>query len=211
MWTTLQRLMGRRERTTMETHNVEAARARLVELEAEWNALTQRITDGTASPQDYEDRPGLLSRVQAAREALEALETRERRAAMAVRDADLRGRIDATSREVATLVGRLQLALVDLRALEAEIYAGGLVSGGHVEDITGLPSGFGESMLRAIATAAPDTQWPHPLPGAPDERAGRRPERLGRIRDPRTETALPYGTSGVVDLATGTVHVGGLP
>jgi hypothetical protein len=143
------------------------------------------------------------ARVQAAREALEALETRERRAAMLVRDADLRARLDATSAEVATLTGRLQLALVALRALEAEVYAGGLLHGGHISDITGLPSDFASALLRAIATAAPDVEWPYPAPGAVDERAGRRPERLGRIRDPRSETALPYGVSGVVDLVTG--------
>jgi hypothetical protein len=205
MWDTIKRLTGLTTGGETMTHDVEAARARLAEQEGQWAALTARITDGTATPQDFEDRQGLLSRVQAAREAVEALETRERRAAMAVRDADLRGRIDATSREVATLIGRLQLALVDLRALESEIYSGGLSHGGLIEDITGLPSGFGESMLRAITTAAPDMLWPHPLPGAPDERAAkcqdRRVVQVGRAE-------LPPGASGVVNSFTGEVIVG---
>jgi hypothetical protein len=190
-------------------HDLNDARGRLAELESEWAALTARITAGTAGPEDYETRSGLQSRVQAAREAAADAETRVQRTAHQQREAELMQRVEGTRREVGRLVPQLLIALAGMRLVVEDVYRVGTPDGGPVDELLGVPASFAEDVQRAIARAAPNTEWDWSVtgPGAkavgdpPTIRPDNRYVSLGRAE-------LPPGATGIVNVVTGEVHVG---
>jgi hypothetical protein len=212
MHTLLTRLIGRRNEKRTMIDELQNARDRLAELEGQWNTLTERIRDGEATPQDYEGRPALLSRLQGAREGLAAAETRVQRNAQQQREAELMERVERTRREVGRLVPEMLMALAGMRITVEEIYRVGTPDGGLVDDLLGLPASFADDVSRAIHMAAPNTEWDYGATGPfaaaqadpPKLRRDNRVFHLGR-QEP------PPGSTSITNLVTGEVEVSGSP
>jgi hypothetical protein len=201
----------------METHNVEAARARLAELEAEWDALTQRIEDGSAGPEDFEGRGPLLTRLTGAREALEACEGRVRRAAQQTTEEDFRRRVDEAMDELAQLWPRMLFTLTDIEQLWQEAHNVPFKRGSAPASVgalfNDLPNGFATTMLRTMREVGAGMDWDYASAAPEVIRAkSARPVRRTDNRVVQVGRAeLPPGASGITNSVTGTVHVGGLP
>jgi hypothetical protein len=201
----ISRLLGRKRTTTM-TNDVEAARARLDELQGQLNAIETRIRDGEASPQDFEDRPTLLARVQGAREACGAAEGRESRNVHRTQEDDFRRRVAECMDTLAELFPRMTFCLTDLQrlAMEAhEIPFSASTAPAAISDLfNGLPSDFAGNMLRVMREAAPGVEWHYAMPGErhqrPTLRRDNRVVQLGRAE-------LPPNSSGIVNMGTGEV------
>jgi hypothetical protein len=217
MWDTIKRLTGRPTGERTMENDLQSARARLVEIEAQWAALTERIQDGSASPQDYEDRPGLLSRVQAAREALEAVEGRVRRAAQQTTEEDFRRRVDEAMDELADVWPRMLFTLTDIEQLWQEAHNVPFKRGSAPASVgalfNDLPNGFATTMLRTMREVGAGMDWDYASAAPEVIRAkSARPVRRTDNRVVQVGKAeLPPGASGIVNSFTGEVHVGGLP
>jgi DNA segregation ATPase FtsK/SpoIIIE-like protein len=198
----------------METaqNELDAARQRVAQLDREWAEMTARIEAGEATPEDYEGRPGLLSRIQGAREAVAAAETRAQRLSHHERTAEVMERVEQVRLDLGRLVPELLMALTDMDLLVQDIYRVGTQSGGSVDDLLGVPVSFAADLSRAITVAAPNTEWDYSGIG----HNAKRPEGP-KLREPATymlrERAfaprLPPGSSGTIDLVSGEVHIVG--
>jgi hypothetical protein len=200
----------------METaqNDLVAARERLAALDKEWEALTGRITSGEATPEDYEGRPGLLSRIQGAREAVAAAETRAQRLSHHERTAEVMERVEQVRLDLGRLVPELLMALTDMELLVQDIYSVGTADGGSVDELLGVPVSFAGDLSRAITKAAPNTIWDYSgighSPKPPEPPKLRKPGMV-TVRDLFHEARLPPGASGITNSVTGEVHIVGAP
>jgi hypothetical protein len=213
MWTTITRLFSRTTpRTTMQSE-LTSARATLAELTTAWDALTARIEAGSASAEDFAERPWLQSRLQGAREAVEALQTRATRHEHEAAGADVMRRIDAVLLELGETVPKLMSACAGFNNIVAEIHRGVPLPPGASQEVRqllgGLPVDFGHAVLRAIDQAAPDVTW------HVDAAFGGQARKPERRRDDRVayvgRAELPPNASGITNSVTGRVTIGSPP